>query len=68
MAKFNDSNAYVRIFAYMVARSLLRRLSGSHQIDAAHKALRALDLEKLSKVEDPSSGSEDPLEVCLITE
>lgn len=60
--KFNDSNAYVRIFAYMVARSLLRRLSGSHQIDAAHKALRALDLEQLSKVEDPSSGSEDPLE------
>ncbi|KAK0237018.1 armadillo-type protein [Armillaria nabsnona] len=62
MVKFNDSNAYVRIFAYMVARSLLRRLSGSHQIDAAHKALRALDLEQLSKVEDPSSGSEDPLE------
>ncbi|KAK0200852.1 hypothetical protein DFS33DRAFT_1386800 [Desarmillaria ectypa] len=62
MAKFNDSNAYVRILAYMVARSLLRRLSGSHQIDAAHKALRALDLKQLSKVEDPSSGSEDPLE------
>ncbi|KAK0447887.1 uncharacterized protein EV420DRAFT_1647628 [Desarmillaria tabescens] len=62
MAKFNDSNAYVRILAYMIARSLLRRLSGSHQIDAAHKALRALDLEQLSKVEDPSSGSEDPPE------
>ncbi|KAK0216141.1 armadillo-type protein [Armillaria fumosa] len=62
IVKFNDSNAYVRIFAYMVARSLLRRLSGSHQIDAAHKALRALDLEQLSKVEDPSSGFENPLE------
>ncbi|KAK0476138.1 hypothetical protein IW261DRAFT_1643515 [Armillaria novae-zelandiae] len=62
MLKLNDSNAYVRIFAYMIARSLLRRLSGGHQIDAAHKALRVLDLEQLSKVEDPSSGSEDPLE------
>ncbi|KAG7447396.1 uncharacterized protein BT62DRAFT_967377 [Guyanagaster necrorhizus] len=61
IAKFNDSNAYVRILAYLVTRSLLRRLSGSHQINAAHKALRALDLEQLSKVEDLSCGSEDPL-------
>ncbi|KAH9837712.1 armadillo-type protein [Rhodofomes roseus] len=47
MWKLQDPNPHARSLAYLTARALLSRLSGEHQIDAAHAIIRATGLESL---------------------
>jgi hypothetical protein len=44
-------------------RSLLEKMSGSHQIEAAYKVFDALRLEQLPAVDDLAED-QDLLEVC----
>jgi U3 small nucleolar RNA-associated protein 10 len=47
-----DADPHTRAMAHIVARALLGRLSGEHQIDAAEKMLDAMHLETLDGMED----------------
>lgn len=60
LSKLDDSNTHVRVLTYLITRSLLTRLSGQHQIDAAHNILRTMDLQHLSAatVETPSAAAD----------
>lgn len=49
LARLQDSNPYSRALGYLVVRALLGRLSGEHQIEAAHCILKAMDLENLEE-------------------
>ncbi|KIY65181.1 hypothetical protein CYLTODRAFT_357230 [Cylindrobasidium torrendii FP15055 ss-10] len=46
-----DRNVYIRILACLIGRSLLRRLTGKHQISTAVKLVQALDGELLEQTE-----------------
>ena len=50
LAKLQDSNPYSQVLAYLVARALLSRLSGEHQIDAARRILEAMQIESLGEM------------------
>lgn len=52
LAALQDANPHARALGYLIARSLLGRLSGEHQIDAAHEVLQVMHLEELSGAED----------------
>ncbi|OSX58041.1 hypothetical protein POSPLADRAFT_1154787 [Postia placenta MAD-698-R-SB12] len=56
LAKLHDSSPYARALGYLVARALLSRLSGEHQINAAHRVLQAMKLNTLEGMGDFMRG------------
>lgn len=52
VAKLRHTNGHVRLFACVIARALLRRLTGGHQVDTALKIVQALDLDQLAESSD----------------
>lgn len=48
--------------SYLIALGLIRRLSGEHQLEVAHKIIDTMKLEQLSGI-DALSQEEDALEV-----
>ncbi|KAF9034474.1 hypothetical protein BDZ89DRAFT_1158021 [Hymenopellis radicata] len=56
VTKLRDTNGHVRLLACIIARALLRRLTGSHQVNTAQKIVQALDLDQLAESRD-SAGN-----------
>ncbi|KAJ7582775.1 hypothetical protein C8J56DRAFT_230499 [Mycena floridula] len=48
LLQFHDLDHFIHILAGLIARGLLGRLSGEHQLNVAHKVLDNLDLEELA--------------------
>lgn len=65
--KSHDADPHVRVFAYLVIRALLVRLTGQHQLDAANQALEAINLQQLPEVDTSSVGSQTLPEVFILT-
>lgn len=59
MGKLQDENPHGRALAYLTMRALMSRLSGEHQIDAAHAILRIAGLETLDGMGDFMKGVND---------
>ncbi|KAF9468309.1 hypothetical protein BDZ94DRAFT_1246474 [Collybia nuda] len=57
--KLQDSNHHTRILGYMITLSLLRSLSGEHQLEAVHKVLDVMNIEELTGFEDASLQNND---------
>lgn len=55
VTNLQDSNSHVRALSYLIVRALLGHLSGGQQLDAAHKILKAMALDRLSGIEDLSA-------------
>ncbi|KAJ7756261.1 hypothetical protein B0H16DRAFT_696293 [Mycena metata] len=56
--KTRDTDTNVRVLAYLVLRSLLMRLSGERQLDAASQALEAINFQRLPEVDTSAMGSQ----------
>ncbi|KAJ7042839.1 hypothetical protein C8F04DRAFT_1251651 [Mycena alexandri] len=56
--KTRDTDTNVRVLAYLVLRSLLVRLSGERQLDAASQALEAINFQQLPEVDTSAMGSQ----------
>ena len=54
----NDANPNARALGYLVTRALLGKLSGQHQLSVAQRAIRAMNIETLSGMEDFMKGSD----------
>lgn len=50
LSMLQGSNPYSKVLAYLVLRALLGRLSGKHQLDAAHCALQAMELQTVERM------------------
>ncbi|KZT68072.1 hypothetical protein DAEQUDRAFT_348588 [Daedalea quercina L-15889] len=59
LGKLQDPNPHARALAYLTVRALLSRLSGEHQIDAAHAVIRATGLETLEGMGEFMRGVEN---------
>jgi U3 small nucleolar RNA-associated protein 10 len=59
LRKLQDQNCFSRTLGYLVTRALLSRLSGEHQIDAAHRVLGVMDIDTLDGMDSFMSGSGD---------
>jgi len=59
LRKLVDPNSFSRTTGYLVMRALLGRLSGEHQIDAAHRVLEVMNLEDLNGLDDFMRGSQN---------
>ncbi|KAG7098539.1 hypothetical protein E1B28_000475 [Marasmius oreades] len=58
--KLTDENSHARVFGYLIARALVTRLSGEHQVAAADRILSAINLEQVAASED---ASDDVIEI-----
>ncbi|RDB23790.1 U3 small nucleolar RNA-associated protein 10 [Hypsizygus marmoreus] len=58
ISKLRDTNPHVKVLSYLIVRSLLRQLSGEHQVDAAQRVLDLIDVEELAGMEDLSLGGD----------
>ncbi|KAF9021672.1 hypothetical protein BDZ89DRAFT_1137818 [Hymenopellis radicata] len=56
---FAIPDGHVRLLACIIARALLRRLTGSHQVNTALKIVQALDLDQLAESEDSAGNHID---------
>lgn len=61
-----STNTHARVFAHFIARELLARLSGEHQLDAATEILSAMGLGAKGPMENVWYGLDAPEEVCLV--
>ncbi|CCM00706.1 uncharacterized protein FIBRA_02746 [Fibroporia radiculosa] len=52
LKRLQDPNPHSRALAYLIARALLSRLSGEHQLNAAHQMLQAMQLDSLEVMGD----------------
>jgi U3 small nucleolar RNA-associated protein 10 len=66
LSKLRDCNPHVRVLGYLITRALLVRLSGEHQIDAAHKVLEVMRLEQLASIEDFPRGADKLKDVGFV--
>lgn len=57
LLKVENNNA--RALGYLVARALLGKLSGQHQLNVAQRAIQAMAVETLPGMEDFTKGSEN---------
>ncbi|KAJ8075131.1 snoRNA-binding rRNA-processing protein utp10 [Marasmius tenuissimus] len=58
--KLSDENPHSRVFGFLVARALIGRLSGEHQVVAAQRILTSFDKGQITLVEERSEDiSED---------
>jgi len=60
-----DENHNSRALGYLVARALLGRLSGQHQLSVAQRTIQAMAIETLSGMEDFMQGSDNLQSVRL---
>lgn len=58
-----SANTHVRVFGYFIARGLLARLSGEHQLDAAAEIIEAMGLDATGPMENVWYGIDAPEEV-----
>ncbi|KZT03292.1 uncharacterized protein LAESUDRAFT_744673 [Laetiporus sulphureus 93-53] len=61
LAKLRDNNPRSRALGYLVARALLIRLSGEHQLNAALQMLQAMQLKTLEGMSDFMRGVDNLL-------
>jgi len=54
-----DANQNARALGYLVARALLGKLSGQHQLGVAQRTIQAMAIETLSGMEDFMKGSDN---------
>ncbi|KAJ6630100.1 hypothetical protein B0H10DRAFT_1984968 [Mycena sp. CBHHK59/15] len=54
----HETDPHIRVLAYLIIRALLVRLSGEHQIDAAHQVQEAINLQQLPDVDTSSLESQ----------
>lgn len=64
--KSHEADPNVRVLAYLVMRALLSQLSGERQIDAAHQALEAINLQQLPDVDTSAMEAQTLPEVRLV--
>ncbi|KAK1226193.1 snoRNA-binding rRNA-processing protein utp10 [Marasmius sp. AFHP31] len=58
--KLSDENPHSRVFGFLVARALIGRLSGEHQVVAAQRILTSFDKGQIALIEERSENiSED---------
>jgi hypothetical protein len=51
MSKLTDSNPYISLMSHLIALGLIRKLSGEHQLEVAHKIIGTMKLEQLSGID-----------------
>ena len=62
MSKLTDSNPYISLMSHLIALGLIRKLSGEHQLEVAHRIIDTMKLEQLSGI-DTLSQEENTHEV-----
>ena len=62
MSKLTDSNPHISLMSHLIALGLIRKLSGEHQLEVAHKIIDTMKLEQLSGI-DALSQEENTSEV-----
>jgi U3 small nucleolar RNA-associated protein 10 len=68
VSKLHDTDPHSRVLSYLVARALLRQLSGEHQLEAAYKLLNVIGTKHLAGIEDLPPGKDDLFDVrCMIS-
>ncbi len=58
-----SASTHARVFGHFIARGLLARLSGEHQLDAAAKIIEAMGLDATGPMENVWYGIDAPEEV-----
>jgi hypothetical protein len=51
MSKLTDSNPHISLMSHLIALGLIRKLSGEHQLEVAHKIIDTMRLEQLSGID-----------------
>jgi U3 small nucleolar RNA-associated protein 10 len=51
MSKLTDSNPHISLMSHLIALGLIKKLSGEHQLEVAHKIIDTLKLEQLSGID-----------------
>ncbi|KAF8966928.1 armadillo-type protein [Flammula alnicola] len=54
ISKLQDCHPYVKLMGYLIALALIKKLSGGHQIEIAHKILGVMAIDQLSGIDDMS--------------
>lgn len=57
---------HTRALGYLVTRTLLSKLSGEHQVNAARKVLETMKLEEIGGIEDLPADHDQFLSVCSL--
>ena len=52
--KLSDSRPHVKLLSHLIALSLIKTLSGEHQIELAQKVLSLMNLDELAGIDDLS--------------
>jgi U3 small nucleolar RNA-associated protein 10 len=66
VSKIESTNPHARALGYLIAKSLLAKLSGQHRVDVAKKILDVMKLEEISGIEDLPAEHDQFLEVGFI--
>ena len=66
VAKLRNDNAHVQILTYLIMHSLIKQLSGEHQIGAAYKILETIDYEHISTIQGLSEDATELIQVSLM--
>ncbi|PPR01672.1 hypothetical protein CVT24_001501 [Panaeolus cyanescens] len=64
-SRLDHENTYVKLLTHLVSLSLIKKLSGEHQIRSADAVLRAMRITDLSAMDDLSEVSEQSLRESL---
>jgi U3 small nucleolar RNA-associated protein 10 len=54
VSKLTDPNPYISLMSHLIALGLIRKLSGDHQVEVAHRIVDVMKLEQLSGIDDLS--------------
>ena len=60
MSKLTDSNPHISLMSHLIALGLVRKLSGEHQLEIAHKIINTMKLEQLSGIDALSEEENTP--------
>jgi U3 small nucleolar RNA-associated protein 10 len=60
MSKLTDSNPHISLMSHLIALGLIRKLSGEHQLEIAHKIIDTMKLEQLSGFDALSQEENTP--------
>lgn len=52
LSRIESTNPHTRALGYLVAKALLNKLSGEHQVKFARKVLEKMKLEEVGGIED----------------
>ncbi|KAF9268872.1 hypothetical protein L218DRAFT_536645 [Marasmius fiardii PR-910] len=62
VSKLTDESSHARVFGYLVARALVIRLSGDHQVAAAKRVLDAVNLDQIADLENITENMAEAFE------